>query len=136
MTDEIIHEKLDTIIKILAMNLLNNIESRNEKILKLADIGMKPDSIAGMIGVGINSVIQIELEKICTTNQRKMMWVILDREKMSNEIAQIVGRTTRAVDMFLEKAEYYQIAKNPRNEAPYRLFDFIPSGWSELVEQS
>lgn len=75
-----------------------------------------------------------ELEKVCTTNERKMMWALMDQKLMVNDIANRVGRTFQAVSIFLTIAESLGLAKNPRNQPPYRIIDYIPPNWLELIQ--
>ena len=79
-------------------------------------------------------VIIKELEKICTTNERKMMWALMDQKLMMNDIANKVGRTPQAVSIFLTIAESLGLAKNPRNQPPYRVIDYIPPEWLDLIQ--
>ena len=77
--------------------------------------------------------ILLELEKVATTPQRKMIWALLDSKLMSNEIAEKIKISTRAVNIFLDKTEELGLARNPRNKPPYRLIDYIPPDWLELL---
>ena len=77
--------------------------------------------------------IKIEIEKVATTPQRKMIWALLDGIHMSNEIAQKIKISTSAVNIFLDKAKILGLAKNPRNEPPYRLIDYVPPEWVDLI---
>jgi DNA-binding CsgD family transcriptional regulator len=48
--------KMDTIIRLLALNVVKNIKKQNEKILYLTSYGFGPTEIANLIGTTANTV--------------------------------------------------------------------------------
>lgn len=78
--------------------------------------------------------IENELSKYATTDERKKIWVLMDGQKMSKDIAKSIGISTRAVDIFLKILETAELIENPRGEAPRRLLDYVPPSWLELVK--
>ena len=78
--------------------------------------------------------IETELSKYATTDERKKIWVLIDGQTMSKDIAQSIGVTTRAVDMFLKTLEIAELIENPWGKAPRRLLDYVPASWVELIK--
>lgn len=56
MSNEEIIEKLDLMVKLLALNVLNKSNSQKENIVQLAKFGVKPKDIANVIGTSDNTV--------------------------------------------------------------------------------
>jgi len=79
--------------------------------------------------------IERELSKIATTKERKKMWVLIDGTRMSKEIAEIVGVTPAAVNVFLRQLSEVGLAENPRGKPPRRIIDYVPPSWLELLEE-
>lgn len=56
MDYEKVIERLDLIVKLLAMNILNDEGTQKEKVIKLSKIGMQPKEIANILNTSSNSV--------------------------------------------------------------------------------
>ena len=78
--------------------------------------------------------IEKELSKYATTNDRKRVWVLIDGKRMSKDIAQSIGISIRAVDIFLKVLENAELIENPRGKPPKRLLGYVPPPWLELVK--
>ena len=78
--------------------------------------------------------IENELSKYATTNERKKVWVLIDGERMSKDIAQLAGIKRRAVDVFLQTLETAELIENPRGKPPRKILDYVPPSWLELVK--
>lgn len=79
--------------------------------------------------------LENELSKHATTNDRKKIWVLLDSKKQSNEIAQFLGVTKRAVDIFLKTLEDAELIEREFNKPPRRILDYIPPQWILLLPE-
>ena len=79
--------------------------------------------------------IEEELEKIANTNKRKVMWVLMDGEKMTKDIANILGVSEMAVSKFLKKLSIAGFATNPKGKPPKRMIDYVPPSWIDLLEK-
>jgi len=77
--------------------------------------------------------IERELAKVCTSNERKKIWVLIDGNRMSRDIAKEVGITERAVNKFLKIVATAGLAENPRGKPPRRIVDYVPPSWIELL---
>lgn len=56
MSSEEIIERLDLIIKLLAMNMMNDEGSQKDKIIQLSKIGLQPKEIANILNTSNNYV--------------------------------------------------------------------------------
>lgn len=78
--------------------------------------------------------IEDELEEYATTDNRKKIWVLTDGIRMPNDIAQIIGISTRSVERFLKVLETAELIENLRGKPPKRLLDYVPASWLELMK--
>ena len=102
----------------------------NEDIKPILDELKK---ISKIITLAFGDVIEKELEKVCTTNERKKMWVLIDNNRMSKDIAKEVGVTIRAVDKFLKIAQNAGLIENPKGKPPKKIVEYTPPKWIELL---
>lgn len=79
--------------------------------------------------------IEKELGKIANTDKRKIMWVLIDGEKMSKDIAEILNVSEEAVNKFLRKLSVAGFATNPKGKPPKRIIDYVPPSWIELLDK-
>lgn len=91
----------------------------------------KISKILILINTGI---IEKELSKIASTNDRKKMWVLTDGKRMPSEIAKEAGVTAMAVSYFLNAGVAADLIEYTRGEPPRRAFDYVPVTWLELVK--
>jgi len=77
--------------------------------------------------------IERELSSYATTDERKMVWVLMDGQRKSKELAQSVGISERAVNLFLMALEASELIENPWGKGPRRLLNYVPPSWVELV---
>ena len=56
MSKEEITKRLDIIIKLLAMNLMQGKETQKDKIIQLSKLGLQPKEIANILGTTSNTV--------------------------------------------------------------------------------
>jgi len=80
--------------------------------------------------------IEDELSKIANSNARKKMWVLIDGEKMPNDLAREAGVTAAAVSYFLKAAAKADFIKYVQREPPRKILDYTPPSWIELIESS
>jgi hypothetical protein len=81
------------------------------------------------------SVIESELNKIATSEDRKRMWVLIDGIRMPKDIANQLKITERAVRYFLDGLTAAGFIKNRRGEPPKRILDYVPPSWIEIVQE-
>jgi len=76
------------------------------------------------------------LSRYATTDERKMIWVLIDGVNMPKDIAKKVGKIKRrAVEIFLEELEQSKLVENPKRKPPTRLIDFVPPAWMNLLKK-
>ena len=78
--------------------------------------------------------IEKELEKVATSEERKKIWVLMDGNRMSKDIARDIGIVERSVNKFLKIAAVAGLARNPRGKPPYRVIDYVPPSWIDFIE--
>lgn len=78
--------------------------------------------------------LEIEIGKYATTAERKKVWVLLDGKNQSDDIAKVIGKTKRAVDIFLKILEDANLVERPYNKPPTRILDYVPATWVEMVQ--
>jgi len=89
-----------------------------------------------VITLSNGSKLESELAGFATTDERKMIWVLIDGETQPPEIAKRIGKTKRAVDMFLQVLEDANlIEKRKYGKPPKRYIDYVPAAWIELLRQ-
>ena len=80
------------------------------------------------------SVIERELSKMATSDDRKRMWVLIDGIRMPKDIANQLKITERAVRYFLDGLTAAGFIENVRGEPPKKILDYVPPSWIELVQ--
>ena len=78
-------------------------------------------------------VIEVELTKIATTNERKKMWVLMDGTRKPKDIAALVKVTPMAVSYFLSAGVAANLVDYRPGEAPRRAIDYVPPLWIDLA---
>jgi hypothetical protein len=79
-------------------------------------------------------VIEGELVKVATTDDRKKMWVLIDGNRMPKEIADLVKVTQMAVSYFLSAAVTAGLVQYDRGKPPRRTLDYVPPAWIDLTK--
>lgn len=79
-------------------------------------------------------VIEKELTKIATTNERKKMWVLIDGKRMPKDLATQTGVTQMAVSYFLNACVVAEFVEYERGEPPRRILNYVPPDWINLVK--
>jgi len=97
------------------------------------DILKELQKITKLLTFAYADQITKELEKIATTNERKIIWVLIDEKKNPEEIAKISGASLRSVQRFQKLAEDAGLINNPRGKPASKIFDYVPPEWIELV---
>lgn len=77
--------------------------------------------------------IETELSKYATTDDRKRVWILLDGQRMTKDIAKIIGIKRRAVGIFLKILENAELIENLRGKPPKKIIDYVPPAWLELI---
>lgn len=73
--------------------------------------------------------VRKEIETFATTAERKEMWKLCDGTKPTDDIAKLVGVSSRAVSYFVEEATNRQLMVLEKRGFPKRKFDYVPVEW-------
>ncbi|MDG6913710.1 MAG: hypothetical protein JRN34_04990 [Nitrososphaerota archaeon] len=77
-------------------------------------------------------LVEKEIGRIASTNDRKKMWVLIDGKRSSKDIADLVGVTPRGVNIFLREARLAGFIDYVE-EHPMKILDYVPAAWIALV---
>ena len=89
--------------------------------------------ISKLLTFAYSEKIESELEKVANTNNRKMMWVLIDGIRGAPDIAKELDVSGRAVRDFLNQAKPAGLIDYIRNKPPVKLIDYVPPSWIELL---
>ena len=81
-----------------------------------------------------SQAVKKEIEKICTSDPRKKMWILSDGSRMPAAIATEAKVTAMAVSTFLNAGEVAGLIHYKRGEPPMRVLDYVPPEWIELTQ--
>ena len=81
-----------------------------------------------------SAVIEKELSRIATTNERKRMWVVINGRLMPKNIASQANVTQMAVSNFLNACKVAGFVDYTKGEPPKRVLDYVPPEWISLVK--
>ncbi len=91
--------------------------------------------ISKLLTFAYSEKIESELEKVANTNNRKMMWILIDGIRGATDIAKEIRVSGQAVRDFLNQAKPAGLIDYKRNKPPVKLFDYVPPSWIELVHK-
>lgn len=100
---------------------------------KLKSIEMEIRNIKTILTIMNSKLIEIELNKICSTNDRKLMWIHIDGNKTQDEIAKLVGKTQAAVSYFISNGKDVGLIDDIDGLAR-KTINYIPSNWLNLIK--
>ncbi len=106
------------------MSILNNDKTTLRELKKISKI----------LTLSNASIIEKELSKIATTNDRKKMWVLIDGKRMVKDIAKEIDITERTVLYFITAAATAELIEYTQREPPRRILDYVPPSWIDLVK--
>ena len=95
------------------LEILRRIEANLEDIRKLIELQTR-------------SVIKQELEKVASTPERKMMWVLCDGNTSTTKIAEALNVSVRAVQYFVHEAQAHDLIKLDKRGYPRRIVEWVP----------
>lgn len=94
---------------------------------KLIQIEKEISIIKGIFIVSNYNSISNNLEKVFTTNERKLMWIYLDGKKTQGQIAKLVGKTQAAVSHFVTLGKEFSLIDDSgdKQKEPFILFPIL-----------
>jgi DNA-binding HxlR family transcriptional regulator len=87
--------------------------------------------IRQLLEMAIKDGLRKELERILTTNQRKIVWSLSDGFTDTKTIAKRAGISRRAVQITVRELQEAELLVVERRGFPKRKFDYVPSGWKQ-----
>jgi hypothetical protein len=87
--------------------------------------------IRQLLEMAVKDGLRKELERVLTTNQRKMVWSLSDGFTDTKTIAKNVGISRRAVQITVRELQEAELLVVERRGFPKRKFDYVPSGWKQ-----
>lgn len=79
-------------------------------------------------------MIELEISKVATTEDRRKMWALIDGQRTSKDIANELKITQRAVQYFLKDAKVADFIEYGENDAPRKTLEYVPPSWIELLK--
>lgn len=93
--------------------------------------------ISKIITISNGSALETELAKYATTNERKIIWVLIDGKNPAENIAKTINKTKRTVDLFLGILENAELIEERKyGVSPVRLLDYVPPEWIQLIPKT
>lgn len=98
------------------------------------DILKELKKISKIITLSSGPALEKELTKYATTNERKIIWILIDGKNSVEDIAKIICKTKSAVDIFLKILERVELIEGRKyGVPPTRNLDYVPSDWIQLI---
>jgi DNA-binding HxlR family transcriptional regulator len=90
-----------------------------------------------LITIANGQKIEETLGRYTTSDERKMIWVLMDGKRQAPDIAQIIKKTKRTVDTFLQSLENAGLVEQRAyGRPPVRSIEYVPASWVDLVPNS
>jgi hypothetical protein len=81
------------------------------------------------------TVLERELEKYATTPERKKVWVLINGERLPDDLITGSGMKRRAVYSFLKILSDADLVETPYGKPPKKKLEFVPAAWLDLLEE-
>src|SRR5665647_36198 len=82
------------------------------------------------------SALENELSKYATTNERKRVWVLINGERMPDDLIETSGMKRRTIYDFLKVLSNADLIENLYGKAPKKKLEFTPAKWVNLLESN
>lgn len=89
-------------------------------------------NIRKLLEILVRGEIYKSLEEIATTNERKKIWHLIDGSRSTEDIANTLNITQRAVQIFLQKLNQENLIEFEKRGYPIRKYDYVPNQWRDL----
>jgi hypothetical protein len=90
--------------------------------------------ISKMLALANAKVLEDELSKYATTKERKKAWILIDGNRMPDEIGANAGMKLRTIQEFLKILVDATLIENIRGKPPKKLLDYVPASWLDLIK--
>ena len=103
----------------------------------LKELLKEQKKISKLLTISNGASIEKELEKYATTDERKIIWVMIDGKTQTETIAKSIKKTSRTVYAFLKILKHADLIKEKQQGIPStRSFDYIPAAWITLFQNT
>lgn len=92
------------------------------------------NKISKILTISNGVMLEKELSKYATTDDRKKIWILIDGIRQADDIVKISGLTKTPVYNFLKMLEDSNLIERQHGKAPRRLLDYVPPGWTDLIQ--
>lgn len=93
--------------------------------------------ISKLLTLSNGASIEKELEKYATTDERKIIWAMIDGKTQVETIAKSIKKTKAAVDIFLKILERADLIEERQyGVPPTRSLDYVPADWITLLPKA
>lgn len=89
-------------------------------------------NIRELLEILVRGEINKILEEIATTNERKKIWYLIDGNRSTADIANIINMSQRAVQIFLQKLNQENLIEFEKRGYPIKKYNIVPNEWREL----
>jgi DNA-binding transcriptional regulator GbsR (MarR family) len=79
-------------------------------------------------------ILEKELAKYVSTPERKKAWVLIDGQRLPDEIINSSGMKQAALYNFLKLLSNANLIETPHGKAPKKKLDYVPASWLELLQ--
>ena len=79
-------------------------------------------------------LLEKELAKYVTTDERKKVWVLINCERMPDELSKNSGMKQSTLYNFLKILSNADLIEVPYGKAPKKKLEFVPASWLELLQ--
>ena len=90
--------------------------------------------ISRLLTMANAEALETQLGKYATTNERKKVWVLINGERMPDELIKNSGIGQSTFYAFIKLLENADLVETPYGKAPKRKLDFVPASWLDLLQ--
>lgn len=92
-------------------------------------------AIKRILGIAHSDKLDVYLNEVITTPNRKKMWIAIDGQRMQNDIAKEASVSTMAVSNFLKVVSDARLVEYIQGKPPRKLVDHVPANWLSDIEE-
>jgi hypothetical protein len=90
--------------------------------------------ISKLLILANGEAIEKELSKYATTDERKKVWVLINGERLPDDLAKSSGMKILTVYGFLKLLTNAELIQNPYGKAPTKIIEYVPASWLDLIK--
>jgi hypothetical protein len=90
--------------------------------------------ISKLLILANGEAIEKELSKYATTPERKKAWILIDGNRMTDEIGKGAGMKLRTIQDFLKILTDSSLIESHYGKPPIKIIDYVPAPWLDLIQ--